>query len=275
MLSKASLPKDELAAALISADAYPTPQLSVDPRYLLYIQRLVSGTIVPLSSFLTALLATDVQQNVLAGALPDVIREPVDTAILTALVLVTQGLTGYPSPRDGPGPLVILLGKWMDLVLAAGEGDGLDGLGLGGGVMGAAKKAVIAELVLAIGENQHLNGWLKTNEIGKDRKAHFETTLPMFAQVFQTINPQLTVRLDALLPKKGDVNGNSLLGVGIGLDGLPDGGTPSRGGLYVFINSLVRHYMPKTQHISWTRLIWLLSSSLPDRFSMMITSCIT
>ncbi|KAF3931824.1 hypothetical protein ABW19_dt0201415 [Dactylella cylindrospora] len=253
LISKAPLPRDDLASALISPDAYPTPQLSVDPRYLLYIQRLVSATIVPLSSFLHALLASDrQQQNVLHGATGDVAealsRDPVDTAVLTALVLVAQGLQNTSGSREGLAALVDALTKWMDTVIAAGDGDGLgnalnehglEGLGFGG--MGPQKKAVIGELVLAVGENQHLNGWLKSPEISKDKRASFENTLPMFVQGFQPLNPQLAIRLDSLIPKKADGSGgNGLLSMGIGLDAMgTDGGSASRGGLYVFINSLL------------------------------------
>ncbi|KAF3934738.1 hypothetical protein ABW20_dc0107052 [Dactylellina cionopaga] len=264
LLPKSPLPRDDLAAVLVSSEAYPTPQLSVDPRYLLYIQRLVSANIVPLSSFLNALWQSDrVQQNnVLHGAVGDVAaalsRESVDTAVLTSLVLVVQtphvsgNSNGAASaPRETPSALIDALSKWMDAVIAANDGDGLghalnehglDGLGLAGGIMSPQKKAVIGELVLAVGENQTLNGFLKTShEISKDKRANFENTLPMFAQVFQALNPQLAVRLDTLLPKKADAGaGNGLLGIGMGLDAMGgDGDVPSRGGLYIFINSLL------------------------------------
>ncbi|KAF3156480.1 mediator complex subunit [Orbilia oligospora] len=263
ILRKAPIPRDDLAAVLISPTAYPTPQLSVDPRYLLYIQRLVSANIVPLSSFLHALWSSDrVQQNhVLHGGEGDMAaalsREAVDTAILTSLVLVVQSLQGggggNAAPRETPAALIDSLSKWMDAVIAANDGDGLnaldghglDGLGLSSGIMGPQKKAIIGELVIAVGENQTLNGFLKTShEISKDKRANFENTLPMFVQGFQALNPELAMRLDALIPKKADGPGgagagNALLGMGIGLDAIGEGGQPSRGGLYVFINSLL------------------------------------
>ncbi|KAF3148583.1 mediator complex subunit [Orbilia oligospora] len=264
ILRKAAIPRDDLAAVLISPTAYPTPQLSVDPRYLLYIQRLVSANIVPLSSFLHALWSSDrVQQNhVLHGGEGDMAaalsREAVDTAILTSLVLVVQSLQGgggggNAAPRETPAALIDSLSKWMDAVIAANDGDGLnaldghglDGLGLSSGIMGPQKKAIIGELVIAVGENQMLNGFLKTShEISKDKRANFENTLPMFVQGFQALNPELAMRLDALIPKKADGPGgagagNALLGMGIGLDAIGEAGQPSRGGLYVFINSLL------------------------------------
>ncbi|EPS42301.1 hypothetical protein H072_3723 [Dactylellina haptotyla CBS 200.50] len=254
LLPKSPLPRDDLAAVIISPEAYPTPQLSVDPRYLLYVQRLVSANIVPLSSFLHALWQSDrVQQNnVLHGAAENLAaalsREPVDTAILTSLVLVVQNpqsntstTNGNAGPRETPAALIDSLSKWMDAVIAANDDNGLDGLGMPSGIMGAQKKAVIGELVVSVGENPTLNGFLKTShEISKDKRANFENTLPMFAQVFQALNPQLVVRLDSLLPKKADGGaGNGLLGIGMGLDSMGDSGAvPSRGGLYLFINSL-------------------------------------
>ncbi|KAK6334336.1 mediator complex subunit, variant 2 [Orbilia blumenaviensis] len=186
-------------------------------------------------------------------------REAVDTAVLTSLVLVVQSLqgssgggAGNAAPRETPAALIDALSKWMDAVIAANDGGGLDalghgldGLGLGTGIMGPQKKAIIGELVVAVGENQTLNGFLKTShEISKDKRANFETTLPMFAQGFQALNPQLAMRLDALVPKKADGpggsgTGNGLLGMGMGLDAIGEAGQPSRGGLYVFINALL------------------------------------
>ncbi|KAK6358916.1 mediator complex subunit, variant 2 [Orbilia brochopaga] len=304
MTTKAPMPRDQLAAVLISPAVYPTPQLSVDPRYLLYVQRLVSAGVVPLASFLHALLASDRQQleNVLHGVAGDVAavlsREPVDTAVLTALVLVAQGQPGGTTGgntssggtgglvlREGPAALVDALSKWMDAVIAAGDGDalgsglnehGLDGLGLGGGMMGAQKKAVVGELVLAVGENPALNSFLKSaDQIGKEKRAAFENTLPVFAQVFQALNPQLAMRLDALIPKKADAGGgNGLLSIGMGLDGMADSGAPTRGGLYVFLNSLlfarplvddeylIHHLINRYKELSGQAALDLITASL-------------
>ncbi|KAK6524221.1 mediator complex subunit, variant 2 [Orbilia ellipsospora] len=177
-------------------------------------------------------------------------RDAVDTAILASLVLVVQtpqdGKNGttVSGPRETPASLIDSLSKWMDAVIAANDDPSLDTLGLpmASGIMGSQKKAVIGDLVAAVGENPTLNGFLKTShEISKDKRASFENTLPVFAQVFQAINPSLAVRLDSLVPKKADGgSGNGILGMGMGLDAIGgDGSAPSRGGLYVFINSLL------------------------------------
>ncbi|KAF3911999.1 hypothetical protein AA313_de0208172 [Arthrobotrys entomopaga] len=177
-------------------------------------------------------------------------RDAVDTAILASLVLVVQtpqdgkNNTSTSGPRETPASLIDSLSKWMDAVIAANDDPSLDTLGLpmASGIMGSQKKAVIGDLVAAVGENPTLNGFLKTShEISKDKRATFENTLPIFAQSFQAINPALAVRLDTLVPKKADGgSGNGILGMGMGLDAIGgDGAAPSRGGLYVFINSLL------------------------------------
>jgi len=86
-----------------------------------------------------------------------------------------------------------------------------------------------------------------------DKRLSFETTLPMFSQVFHNTNMTLASRLDALVPKKNQANGlegeNALLGRGLGDLNMNDAGgdlmginAPAqlcRGGLYVFFHALV------------------------------------
>ena len=65
----------------------------------------------------------------------------------------------------------------MDAIIAAGDGDGLggvlnetglEGLELGGGVMGKQKKEAVGELVVAIGKNHALGSWIKGGDhLGK------------------------------------------------------------------------------------------------------------
>lgn len=86
-----------------------------------------------------------------------------------------------------------------------------------------------------------------------DKRLSFETTLPMFSQVFHNTNITLANRLDVLIPKKNQADGlgesNALLGRGLGdlnmndaggdLMGMNAPGQLCRGGLYVFFHSLV------------------------------------
>jgi len=171
---KTPITSTDLANTLLSTQTYPTNAFSVDPRYLLYIQNIVSAGLVSLADILNTLLQSsqnnDTSQLKVEDGVTVPSREPVDTAILMSLVVLVPSLKTGPTTKDGMQTLMVVISQWMNAVIAASDGDGLGGvlnntgleeLGLGGGVMGKQKKECVGEIVAAIGENEALGSWMR------------------------------------------------------------------------------------------------------------------
>lgn len=119
---------------------------------------------------------------------------------------------------------------------------------------GKARREALAEVVIALGGNEDVGRVL--GEGGrKERRLTFQTSLSMFTQYIQVQNSGLAAKMESLFrqnqsPRQGRAgagragDGGMMMGLG---DGGGDGaGGPviwARGGLFVWLNALVRVVM--------------------------------
>lgn len=115
---------------------------------------------------------------------------------------------------------------------------------------GKSRREALAELVIALGENEDVGRVL--GEGGrKERRLTFQTSLSLFTQYIQVQNSGLAARMESLFrqnqsPRQGRAgagragDGGMMMGLGDGGDGVGGPVVWARGGLFVWLNALVR-----------------------------------
>lgn len=265
LLLKAPLQPPAICAEILS----PSLTSIVDPLHLQYIQRLIEKDIVSLGDVLVALLRTSSVRSS-APTSPDGgaggNREALEQDIF--LVLATVLRARKPKSADSVWAAVQALSDWMEAVMAASAGmlddtgtgehavDSVTGMPSTGGE-GKGRREALAEVVIALGGNEDVGRIL--GEGGrKERRLVFQTSLSLFTQYIQVQNQALASRMESLFrqnqsPRQNKsgarggkgaasetIDGMMGLGLGDGGDGVGGPVVWARGGLFVWLNALVR-----------------------------------
>lgn len=239
----------------------PTLTSIVDPLHLEYIQRLVEKDIVSLADVLVALLRTSSARSTAStspssssegsGAGGNGNREALETDLF--LVLATVMRTRKPKSPDLIWAAIQALSDWMEAVMAASgtgmlDDNNVEAVDMPGS--GKGRREALAELVIALGGNEDVGRVL--GEGGrKERRLTFQTSLSLFTQYIQVQNSELAARMESLFrqnqsPRQGRAgtgrggDGGMMMGLGDSGDGVGGPAVWARGGLFVWLNALVR-----------------------------------
>lgn len=177
------------------------------------------------------------------------------------LYRLAKYISAGSAPRDlqGAVELILLSIRWMELVMAAGQGGAHEMLGLEGGhaeEMGAQTMA-LGTLVVAVVENGQVLNALGKGRVPKGTSKELSKTLANFVPLLLQSSPQGAARLElfrtqtlvAIEPvDKKEITANKEIdefldgNVELGIDSIVVADLPtmnSRAGLYIYLNSLV------------------------------------
>lgn len=264
LLLKAPLQPTAICTEILS----PTLTNIVDPLHLQYVQRLVEKDIVSLADVLVALLRTSSARsaastsptaNMEGGAGGNGNREALETDLFLVLAIVLR--TRKPKSPDLIWAAVQALSDWMEAIMAASGTGMLDDTSVEAADMpgsGKGRREALAEVVIALGGNEDVGRVL--GEGGrKERRLTFQTSLSLFTQYIQAQNSGLAARMESLFrqnqsPRQGRAgtgragDGGMMMGLGDGGDGAGGPIVWARGGLFVWLNALVRIVWRRTRY---------------------------
>lgn len=220
------------------------------------MQRLVEKDIVSLADVLVALLRTSSARSIASTSPAANLegggnREALETDLF--LVLATVLRTRKPKSPDLIWAAIQALSDWMEAIMAA-SGTGMlddtnaEAVDIPGSRKG--RREALAEVVIALGGNEDVGRVL--GEGGRrERRLTFQTSLSLFTQYIQVQNSGLAARMESLFrqnqsPRQGRAgtggagDGGMMMGMGDGGDGAGGPIVWARGGLFVWLNALVR-----------------------------------